>query len=120
MLLITMLIVGAAGLIIGISVSMSGVGELDMGFSSNQSAEALAIADGCTQDALFRLMRDRSYNGGSLTIGDGSCTITIATVGQQKTITVVASLGKWQRTLEVDVDMATNPLTILDWSEVAN
>src|SRR3989344_3195474 len=77
MLLLTVLVCGAVALGISMNLAMRSIGELDMGFAGKQSLEALAVADGCVEEALLRLWEDIDYAGGTLDLGDGSCAITV-------------------------------------------
>ncbi len=118
MLLMTTLIVGAAALVIGLSVSITGISELDMGFSEHRGQEAMAIADGCVQEAMLRLARDSGYTGASgMTVGSGACDITVSGSGDERVISVDATLGNWMRSITVQVDLSQSPIAILDWDQ---
>jgi len=116
MLLTTVLIMGAAALTISLSLALRGIGELDMGFSENQSKETLALADGCVQEALLRLSRNAGYAGGVVSVEDGSCTITVTSAGTQRTISVNATIDRWTRKITARVDIAS--MTLIDWKQV--
>ncbi len=118
MLLMTVLIAGAVALTIGLSIALRGIGELDMGFSENQTLETLAIADGCAQEALLRLSRDSDYLGATgLTVGEGACNITVSGSGDERTVSVDATLDRWSRNVTMELDLSTSPITIVGWSQ---
>jgi hypothetical protein len=117
MLLITVLIVGAVALTIGLSVALRGIGELDMGFAGNRSLEALSIADGCMEEAMIRLWSDYSYTGATLTVGDGTCSITVVNSGTGRTITVSATINKWTRQIRSQVDIGSPKIGVVEWEQ---
>ena len=119
MLLLVVLIMGSTALLIAMSTALNGIGEMDMGLGDAQSAEALAIADGCAQEALLRLSRASSYTGAVLSVGDGSCTIAVSDVGGDKDITVTSILDRWERVLSIRVRVSGSRITILSWRQDA-
>lgn len=118
MLLMTVLVAGAVALTIGLSVALRGIGELDMGFSGNQSLETLAVADGCVQEALLRLSRDSNYAGTTdLSVGEGKCDIAVSGISDDRTVAVDAELDRWTRSVILQIDLSTSPITIVEWSQ---
>ena len=119
--LLTIVIVGAATLIMAFSASILGLGELEMGYTSQQGAEAFAIADGCMEEALHRLRLDASYSGDSLNLGDGSCTITVETSGNNSTTTVTANINEeYYKKIQTAVMVSSGVVTINSWEELDN
>jgi len=113
----TVLVVGSVSLAVALSIALRGIGELQMGFSENQTFETLAIADGCLQEALMRISLDASYVGGALTVGDGSCTITVTSQGTERTIAMTATLDRWTRKFTVRTDRIKNRVKVLTWEQ---
>lgn len=77
--LLAIVIIGAAALIMAYNSSLLGLGELESGYTSQQGAEAFAIADGCLEEALRRLRITPTLSG-TITpsvSGGGSCSVTI-------------------------------------------
>mgnify|MGYP007123701188 CR=1 FL=1 len=117
--LLTIIIVGASALIMAFSASILGLGELDMGYISQQGAETLAIADGCMEESLERLRNDASYAGGSLSLGDGSCIITVSTSGNNSTTTVTANIdSKYFKKIRTTADINNGIVSIDSWEEL--
>ena len=117
MLLITVLIIGSVSLFVSLGVAIRGITELDMGLAEHQSMEALAIADGCIQESLLRLSRDSGYTGGTYTIADGSCTISVSGAGSERIIDVSATVNRWTRRLQANVSLAGG-VELLYWEQV--
>ena len=117
LLLMTVLVVGSVSLAVALSIALRGIGELQMGYSENQTLETLAIADGCAQEALIRISLDRTYSGGTLSVGDGSCTFTVTSQGTESTIAATATLDRWTRKFTVRTNRIKGHPSILNWEQ---
>jgi hypothetical protein len=118
MLLITVMIMGSVALIIGISLALRGIGEMEMSFSSSQAQKVLAVADGCVEETLMRLWADSTYHGGKLTLGQGECVITVFRHGDVRKALVEANVEKWKRSIELTVDSDNIETQLLEWKQV--
>jgi hypothetical protein len=78
---------------------------------------AYAVAEGGAENAVLRLLRDDSYTGETMTIGDGSAVITV-TGGSTKTITSQGQVGNNIKRIQVVVGYTNNILTINSWTEI--
>lgn len=117
--LLTIIIVGAATLIMAYSASILGLGELDMGYTSQKGGEAFSIADGCMEEALYRLRLNASYSGDTLNLGSGSCIIEIATSGSTSTTTVTANIDDtYYKKIQTNITVSNNVVTINSWEEL--
>ncbi len=116
--LLTVVIVGVATLIIAFSASILGIGELDMGYTSQRGEEAFSVADGCVEEALRRLRIDDIYTGGSLSLGDNSCIINISGAGGNRSIVVSGTSGDYQKKIQVDITISGGVITITSWDEL--
>jgi len=118
-LLIVVVIVGVGALILALGGSLLGFGELDNGYVSNKSHETLVAVDGCAEEALQKLRKDTGYTGGSLSLLDSSCIITVTGVGSTRTIAVVSTVGEYNKRVEVDVTLGVNNIVLVTrWEEV--
>lgn len=118
MLLLTVLITGAVALTVSIHLALRGIGELDMGFAGSQSQKVFALTEGCLEEALFALSRDPSYGGGELRFGEGACRIEVRGNGAEREMLVRGAIDRWVRKVEVEVDISTPSVTLLDWREI--
>lgn len=75
------------------------------------------LAESGIEEALIRLVRDPGYTGGTLTIGDGNVTVTVAGTNP-KTITSQATSGTVERSYQAVVTMNDETLTVVSWQEV--
>ncbi len=116
--LISIIIITAVILIISISINLSGVSEIQMSVSENQSLESFAVAEAGISEAMIRLKRDSGYSGGSLNIGNGSCTIEVTSNASNRTITSTGIVNDLTRKIESIVELNGNNLTIISWKEI--
>jgi len=98
---------------------MTGTDNLDIGYSSQASNDALLSAESCAEEALVRLSRDSSYNGGSLTMGSAQCSIVVTGVPCGNcVIDVDAVRDDYTRSVQVGVTVNGTSIDITDWAEV--
>ena len=114
--LLSLLIIGAITLAAALSASFISRTEIGKGFRQSQIVTAQGAAESCLEEALYRLKSDSNYEGGQVTIGEGTCVITIindsATV---KSITVIGSLDKIRRKIEAKAQIS--PFKVLSRTE---
>lgn len=117
--LLTIVIIGAASLIMAISVAQLGLGELEMGYIEGKGSAALAFADGCGEEALVRLRKDSTYTGEILTLDDKSCTIVVTGSGADRTVFSTATVGSYTKKIQMQITLNSSAITINSWSEVS-
>jgi len=116
--LLTIVIVSAAALVIALSSSILGLGELDIGYVDSKGEESLSIADGCVEEALRRIRLDTDYSGSSITQSNGTCIISVVPSGSNRTITVTASTtDSYYKKIEAGITLSGNVITLDSWEE---
>lgn len=119
--LLAVVIIGAAALIVSFNASFLGLGDLDIGYTSQRGSQAFAIADGCVEETFRRIRLDQNYGVGSSTINlslpQGSCTIDITAGGAVRTITVVGTLDQHHKKVEAVVTLSGSSITLDSWGE---
>ena len=114
-----MIIVIAMALLIVSSTAFTGVDDLDIGYSSEVSGDILLSAESCVEEALIRLSRNSSYSGGSLTVGEAACTITVTgTPCGSCTIGVTAIGENYTRKIETAITLTGGSVDIISWEEI--
>lgn len=121
--LLTIVIISTAALIMAYSASILGLGELEMGYDSQQGGEAFSAADGCMEEALRQLRIDTGYSGDSLNLSNGSCIISISGAGNDRIITVIGTVGDYNKKIETDITFSDSAITgvvitINSWQEL--
>lgn len=121
--LITIIIVLALVLLVGISASLLSISESDMGLEKSQSAETFYLATACAEQALMKLRENPSYSGNEpLNFDSGNCYIfPLEIVGSQGRI-VKTSGNAYNQISKIKVEIAAiNPvMQITSWQEVSD
>lgn len=79
--------------------------------------ETLRISEAGVDNAILRLLRNPSYSGETLTLGQGSTVITLSGTNP-KTIVSEATVGSFRRKIQVVGTYANNSFTITSWVEI--
>jgi hypothetical protein len=119
--LISILVVSAIALAIAMSITLLGIGEAKSSDDYKKGQTVLKIAQACGEEALLRVRNDDTYSGGSLNVGDGSCTISVSTVGEDKTIDITANLdavNNFQKSVQITAKRAERSINIVSWKEI--
>jgi hypothetical protein len=77
---------------------------------------ALQNAQSGVENALILLERNPSYSGGSMTLDNGTATITVSGSGTLNIVSV-GSIGNFRRTITATATDTANVLTLTNWSE---
>lgn len=108
-------------MVIGITVTSAAVVLIMTGSQSSSKFQegliAHQIAESGAENAMLRLLRNPSYTGETLTVGDGTATITV-TGSNPKTIQSTGVNGNFRRTIQVIADDSSGPLTVTSWREI--
>lgn len=79
--------------------------------------ETLHVAESGIDNAVLRLLRDDTYTGETLTVGNGTATITV-TGTTDKTITSVGVIGDYRRTVQAVGSFTGSVFTLSSWAEI--
>lgn len=119
--LISVLILGAVGVAVVVSLIQLGLGSSRTSFATEQSVQARGLADACGEEALDTIRGNTSYTGTTnVTLGNGTCSYTVTnTGGTTRSVTAVGTVGTIVR--HVTIVVATvSPVSLTSWQEVAN
>lgn len=124
--LLSLLILMGASLVIVTGLSLRGLTNLEAADITHRGEEAFGGADGCVTEALRRLRDNSAYAGGTVTIGNTVCTITVTdNGGGQRTIQASATRGAVTRHVRAIAQLSTvtlsgraiNVWTLTSWEE---
>lgn len=119
--LFTIVVVAAATLVMAYTASLLGMGELDLGYTFQRGGEAFSLADGCLEEALYRIRRDSNYGLGAgdipLDFSNGSCIINLTANNNQRIITVRGTVEDYNKKLEATITLSGNQIIIDSWQE---
>ncbi len=82
--------------------------------TNEQGMTAYYVAESGAEEAVLRLLRNPSYTGGTLSVGNGTVTINIAS----GTITATGSAYNAKRTVEVRTVYNNGVRSITSWKEL--
>ena len=119
---LTVIIIGAAALIIALGLGLSGIDDLENSFIFAKSGEVFSVADGCTEETLRRIRLDTNYGIGEGSInlsGSGwSCIITVDSSGSNRTVVAVGTIGNYNKKIQVDLSLNGNVITLNNRTEI--
>lgn len=120
--LISILILGAVGTAVAISLLLLGLGSSRSSFAVVQSNQAKALANACAEEALQQIRDSTPFAGtGNLSLGQGNCTYTVTkSTGQNRTATASATVGTLVRKVKIVIDKINPDINITSWQEVAD
>lgn len=117
------LVVSAIGVAIATSVLLLGIGSSRSSFALEQSAQAKALANACSEHALNMLRLNDGYAGNeNIVMGGQACFIeTVGGTGpSNRTVRASATVGEVTRKVRVSgIDVSAAP-SIVRWEEVAD
>ncbi|MEK7451891.1 MAG: hypothetical protein AAB664_00985 [Patescibacteria group bacterium] len=117
-LIVMMILLAITSLIIG-GFMFFGVDDLETGYAKWRSDESILSAESCAEEALLRVKRNASYTGGTLNVGNSTCTIAI--VGSPCgtcTVNVSSVTGPYTRRLQTTMTKSGSLMTLSTWQEV--
>ncbi|MCX6793145.1 MAG: hypothetical protein NTY12_03895 [Candidatus Falkowbacteria bacterium] len=120
--LISVLVIGAIGTAVVISVIWLGIGSSRSSFADEQSDQAWGLANACAEEALQQIRSSSAYTGtGNLTLGQGTCSYTVTnTGGTTRSVTASGTVGTMIRRSAISITALNPKLVISSWQEVAN
>lgn len=118
--LLSVLVVGAVGVSLTVSLLLLGLGSSRTSFAVEQSNQAKGLANACAEEALERIREATSFTGsGNLSLGSGSCTYSVTNQGgQNRTVTTTGTVGTLVRKVSILVSAITPAILISSWQEV--
>ena len=116
--LMTVLIIFAIALLIGLSVSLLSIGEATMGLEKTQSSQAYFLANLCAEQALMKLKENIDYSGGeTIEIGGGNC--QILPIEGNWTIKTIANFQNQIKKIKIIISKVNPQMVISSWQEVS-
>ena len=113
----SILIILAVVLTIGTTVSLISINNIQASLTDQKGGEALAIVEGCAEDALLRLNNNNSIPV-TITLPEGNCNITnISNVGNDWTFTVSTTILNYSKSLQISATR-TNTVQVTSWMEI--
>lgn len=118
--LLSVLLIGAVGTVIGVTLVMLGLGASRTSYALVQSTEAKSLANACAEEALMKIRESTSFTGtATVNLGNGSCIYTVTnTGGQTRSVTASGSVGTIVRKVSINISAINPQITISSWQEI--
>jgi|SRR3989344_1583828 len=82
-----------------------------------QGEVAYNVAESGIENALIRLLRDPAYTGETLTVGDGTATITVSGTDPVYTVTSTGVIGSFNRRIRAVAQFTGGVMSVTSWTE---
>jgi nitrate/TMAO reductase-like tetraheme cytochrome c subunit len=117
--LITVLIIFAIVLLVGLSISLLSINEAQMGLKKSQSSQAYFLANLCAENALMKLKENINYSGNeTIEIEGGSC--QILPIEGKWIIKTISNFQNQVKKIKIIVSQVNPQMLISSWQEVAD
>ncbi|MBL1434244.1 hypothetical protein COB87_001580 [Candidatus Wolfebacteria bacterium] len=118
----SVLVVGAIGTSIAISLILLGLGMSRNSLALEQSNQAKVLANSCVEEALQQIRDSTPFTGtGSLSSSQGVCGYEVVNDGgQDRTITASSTVTTIVRKVKVTIDTINPDINITSWQEVGS
>lgn len=107
--------------IIAIVVATASTTVIFINSQSNTKLElgnlALTISESGAENALLRIVRDPSYSGETMSVGDGTATITVSG-DSEKTIISIGNIKSVEKKIEVKTSFSGGILQVNSWKNI--
>ena len=105
----TVIILGATILAVGLAASYASQTELLVSGDADRAQYARQLASSCLDEALYRLKKDYSYTGGTIPVtADYDCQVTVSGVGATRSLSATATDLDVTQTIEATADLRLN------------
>lgn len=114
----TVLVIGAAALIMARSAAFLSMGSLNTSYISDKKSEVEYLTEGCVEESLRRLQIDHDYTIIDLALvqDEGSCLMTVEGNGGERVITAIGTIGDYHKKITANVTMNNDEIIINKWS----
>jgi hypothetical protein len=122
--LIAVFTLSAVALLIGIGLSIRGIGETQMSLVSEQTARAQLAAHACAERALMELKNALTYAGNeTVTLADGTTCRILAVQGSgasNRVVQATSTVSGVTRKVQVNVASVNPTMSISSWADVVD
>lgn len=118
--LVSVLVLGAVGTAITVSLLLLGLGASRNSFAYQQLYQAQALASACAEEGLGQVWSANSFTGsGALILGPGTCSYAVTSQGgSNRTINASGIVGTVVRRVRVIFSIGGSLLLVSSWQDV--
>jgi hypothetical protein len=115
--LASVLVIAAIVLVLGISVSLLSINEIQTSFSSNKAARVLYLVEACAEEALLELNEDNTITS-PIVLPEITCSATInAQTGSSWDFTISGTFDEYTQQIQVQAERTTS-ITVTSWEQI--
>ncbi len=120
--LISVLIIGAVGLVIVTSLISLGIGSSQTFFSFEQTNKAMSFADACAEESLLKIREENDFIGvGNILFDEGICFYEVEDIGgENRNIFIEGEVGIIKKRIKIVVSEINPKIIITSWQEVGD
>lgn len=116
--LIAVTVIGAVVTVVAMGLVLLGLGHTRTSLSEIQSANALAAANSCAEEALNQIGLSSIYTGtGGLTLANATCTYTVIAASTSSIVATGVS-GSVTRAVDIDLSARSPSITFTSWQDL--
>lgn len=114
-LITTVLVLLALSVTLAAATLSFSLGSTSRSLALERGGRVLALADGCMDEALFRIRGNAAYDDETIDLGDTDCAVSVERTGDDYTvITEVVDDGHTRR-VTAEVNRGASQLTLQSW-----
>lgn len=114
----SVLIISFVTLALTTSVALLSIGESQSSLALVKGENTFQFVEGCAEDAMIKSRVNNSYNGGTITRPEGTCSISISKAGNVWTLTATTTNTDYARTIQVVFTRNPTGITLTSWKEM--
>ena len=120
--LLSVIVIGAIGTAIMLSVLLFGINASKTDFALQQSGSSKTVASSCGEEALQKILETGTSSGsGNLIIASGTCSYTITSQnGQNITVNATGVVGTITSKVKIVISTTTPSIILSSWQEVGD
>ena len=120
--LISILVVGAIGVSIAISLLLLGISSARNSIILEQSSKAKYMADICIEEGIRQIRELNSFSGGNtFNFASNTCGyLVIDGGGENRVVQASSTVGSAVRKVKVEIDQISPTINVSSWQEVAD
>lgn len=118
--LVSVMIAGAIGITIAITLVLLGVGASRTSLAIVQSQQAKALANTCAELALFKIQKNFPFQGATAFSNEsGTCEYSVANLGgENRLIQATGTVMEVVRKVRISVSAMTPRINVSEWREM--
>lgn len=120
--LLGVLMIGAIGTVIGLSLLLQGMTSSQTGYTIEQMHQANALVNACAEEALEHVREEIPFSGTeNIDLDTGSCSYTVMHGGgDQRTIMAISTVENISNKIVITLDKIDPQINLTSWEEVSD